>query len=269
MVVYSRDTGMGQPAGTEVEPTVQTTVSPLAHPAGGNGEALEYRTLSVLAIVSLVLGLASPLCLLAPLLLAIAYFGAATSIVALRRIASSGGLLAGRGVALAALALSVASLGAFYGRDLATRQLLTHQAKTVALQWFELLQTGQAEQALELTVRRAPAAPQAEPGEAADKSDTESIALANFRENPLVRNLSTVGKRAAVRWSRNLSLEAEPHGLGTVEQLYSVTSVDPKQAAFEARLTLQRARKTGRDRPTWLITDYGLAGASPVSPQGG
>lgn len=268
-MIHSADVGVGRTKGTDVEPVAQPTAAPADHPASGSGEALEYRTLSVLAIVSLVLGLVSPLCLLAPLLLTIAFFGAATSIMALRRVASSGGLLAGRGVALAALVLSVASLGAFYGRDLATRQLLFHQAKTVALQWFELVQSGQTKQALELTVQRAPVTPNTGPEEAAEKPDLESITLAHFREDPLVQTLSTVGKQATVRWRQNLSLAVERQGVGTVEQVYTITPADPEHAAFEARLTLQRSSKNGRSTPAWLISDYGLDVATPASPQGG
>src|SRR5262245_45308902 len=78
-------------------------------------EALsDYRTLSVLALVSLVIGLASPLAFAAPLALAIPIIGIAVALVALHRISRSEGLLAGRWAAITGLALSVASIVAVY-----------------------------------------------------------------------------------------------------------------------------------------------------------
>lgn len=248
---------------------MQPTASSPTHASSGNGEIVEYRTLSVLAIVSLVFGLASPLSLLAPLLLAIAFFGAAASVIALQRISSSGGLLAGRGVALVGLALCVASIGAVYGRAIVTRQLLSRQAQAVAMQWFELLQSGQAEQAHELTLKRKSPLPETESDEAASEGSSESHALDLFLEDPVVRAVTAVGGGADVRWNRNLAIEVERHGLGTVEQLYTITPADPGQQAFGARLSVRRAKSPGQDRPTWLITSYELEDQPATSAEGG
>jgi hypothetical protein len=252
-----------------VETAAQPTAPLPAHASSGNGEIVEYRTLSVLAIASLAFGLASPLSLLAPLLLAIAFFGAAASIIALQRISSSGGLLAGRGVALVGLALCVASIGAVYGRTIVTRQLLSHQAHAVALQWFELLQSGQAEQAHELTLKRESPLPVTESNDAANEEGGESHALERFLEDPVVRAVTAVGGGADVQWNRNLAIEVKRHGLGMVEQLYTITPADPGQQAFRARLSVQRAKYPGQDRPTWLITSYELEDQPATSAEGG
>jgi hypothetical protein len=74
----------------------------------GADEDTVYRTLSVMSLISLCLGLAAPLCLVAPLLYAIPIAGTAVALVALRQIATSDGALIGRKAALVALALCVA-----------------------------------------------------------------------------------------------------------------------------------------------------------------
>ncbi len=71
-----------------------TAMSPPAAVVGAEDEA-PYRTMSVLSIVGLVLGVAAPLAMFAPLLFAIPIAGAAVSLLALRRIALSEGRLSG------------------------------------------------------------------------------------------------------------------------------------------------------------------------------
>lgn len=252
-----------------MESIAQSTASPPTHASSGNGEGVEYRTLSVLAVASFVLGLASPLSLLAPLLLGIAFFGAAASIIALRRISTSDGSLAGRGVALIGLALCVASVGAVYSRAFATRQLLSHQAQAIALQWFELLQTGHAEEAFKFTPPRPTHSPDAESGEEPAGDQGESLAMKQFLEDPLVRAVASAGQEATVQWKRDLAIEGQRHGLGAVQQLFTVVPAGTGQAAFGARLTLVRTKEPGRDRPTWHISTYELEATPGTSTRGG
>src|SRR5688572_8269686 len=72
-------------------------------------QVANYRSMSGLAIVSLLLGLLAPVCFAAPVFLAIPLFGTALSLFALRRIAASEGALAGKWAATAGLALCVVS----------------------------------------------------------------------------------------------------------------------------------------------------------------
>jgi hypothetical protein len=253
----------------DVDPATQQIDSPPTYPPGDKGELVEYRTLSVLAVISAVLGLMSPLGLLAPLLLAIAFFGAAASLIALRRMAASDGLLAGRGMALLGLALCVASIGAVSSRAIVTRHVLFHQVETVAVKWFDLLQSGQAEQAFALTSGHLSVVPAAESKEATGEDDSQSHAMELFLENPLVRAVTAVGGKAKVRCVRNLAIDVDHRGLGTVQQLYTVLPGQPGKDSFEAKLTLRRAWGSVPDRPVWLITSYELEGTSSEPAEGG
>src|SRR5438874_2243110 len=97
--------------------TPSSVLSP-AFRADDPEETSSYRSLSVLAIISLVVGIAAPLAFIGPLLLAIPLFGIALSLVALRQIAASEGALAGRWAAITGLSLCVVSIIAPFSRDM-------------------------------------------------------------------------------------------------------------------------------------------------------
>ena len=132
-------------------------------------QTTEYRSLSVLAVISLVIGLASPLCFGAPLLMIIPVIGIGVSILALRQIDASDGALAGRWAAVLGLVLSVVFLAAPAARAYGIRMLRTSQAKNFAQQWLSDLVEGKTDYAFRLTSDsiKPPAPP--EPGEATPK----------------------------------------------------------------------------------------------------
>ena len=79
--------------------------------------------MSKLALASLLLGLAAPVCLFAPLLFTIPVLGAILGITALRHIDKSDGMLAGRGAAVCGLAFSVVMIAAAMGYATVAQQL--------------------------------------------------------------------------------------------------------------------------------------------------
>lgn len=233
---------------------------------------MEYRNLSVLAVVSLVLGLAAPLSLFAPLLLGVAFLGAAVALVALRRIAASEGSMTGRGAALVGLALCVASAAAVAGRTVSINHLLARQASRVATQWFELLQSGSPEQAFELTVDavRASSPRAAQEHESEEEHDHPQSALERFLEDPLVGRLMQLGEGALVEWDRNLALEIDKDGLGTIQQRYQITpAASQDESPIFVRLTLQRARAPGETRPRWMVSAFEREDVPPADAAAG
>ncbi|HVT26670.1 MAG TPA: hypothetical protein VHE81_01505, partial [Lacipirellulaceae bacterium] len=133
---------------TGTSPTVSTPVFHADDPEQATG----YRTLSVLAIISLMFGLASPLAFGGPLLKGIPLFGIAVSLLALRRIAVSGGVLAGRWIAIVGLVLCVACGIAPFSRDLVQHSIRTSQTEKFGRNWIALLTSGKAKQAFHLTI---------------------------------------------------------------------------------------------------------------------
>jgi hypothetical protein len=262
--------GTGRRTSNDVDATTPKTDLGSNPASSGSEEIVEYRTLSLLAIVSLLMGLISLLSLFAPLLLGISFFGAAVSILALRRITASDGLLAGRGVALVGLALCVASVGVVWGRAFATRQLLTHQANEFALEWFDLLRSGQPERAFEWTTASLRTPSSALPAVSPGRSGGTSEALERFQKDPVVRAIVKVGAGGIVRKVRNLAFELDRSGQGTLQQLYSITPVEPGHVALEVHLTLQRGTASATDRPHWMIKSYALENEpTAASPRNG
>jgi hypothetical protein len=216
-------------------------------------ETTEYRTLSVLAIISLIFGLASPLCFGAPLLMAIPIFGAAISILALVRIAASEGTLAGRWMAIVGLVLCVGIGVAPFTRSLAIRALRTHQAKEFAEEWIKLLVAGKTENAFRLTVdaTRGPA-PQA-PGEPAKP---QANPYDTFVGLPLVKALTSAGGDASISFESTEAYEAPSFYRAMVRQKFKVTPPASQSGAqpVDVYVTMQRAKLPSEGRTRWLMT---------------
>jgi hypothetical protein len=173
-------------------------------------EVVRYRSVSALAIIGLLLGIASPLCAVAPLLMVVPIVGAIVSLLALRRISESDGALIGRGAAAVGLALCIISAAAAVARTIVTQHLRTQQAEVVARQWIERLQSGQVEPAFRLTVRGAspprPPSPDMPPDAPAEDP------LASFRDEPIVKAIQAAGKSATVQLAENVDYQAQFRG---------------------------------------------------------
>jgi hypothetical protein len=234
---------------------------PSRHPAF-HAEDLEqiagYRTLSGLAIVGLLFGLAAPLCFAAPLLMIIPLVGAAVSLAALRRIADSDGALAGKWAGTIGLGLCVASAVATISNTQVARYLYSRQAREFGRQWIGLVLSGQLEHAFGLTVEGVRPPPQPEPG-APTPSQTP---YESFSSRALVRSLVAAGESADVRFLGTLSTELQPYRQSVVKQEFEVTpnssaatsgkSVKP----VTATLTLHRSRMPGESSLRWLVEAY-------------
>ncbi|MEX2307252.1 MAG: hypothetical protein WD738_06645 [Pirellulales bacterium] len=215
-----------------------------------------YRTVSALAIISLVFGLASPLCFAWPLMMAIPIFGTAISIVALLRIAASDGALAGRWAATAGLALCLICGAAAVSRNAVSRFIRTRQAEEVGRNWIGLLLADDAEQAFHFTVTGNRREPPPEPGmPAPTETPYEQFAL-----SPIVPTLAAAGRDADIRYVETLSYEPQARRQFLIQQKFVVT---PKAAAegtprdpVEVHLTLQRSQLMGEPQSRWLVANF-------------
>jgi hypothetical protein len=161
----------------------------------------EYRSVSGIAVAAAILGLASPLVLLNPLLAPVPIAAFIAAAVALRTIGASGGQLVGRIPALVGLCLATFFLGWGFTAHLQRQSLLEQRAKEAADGWLELLQNGKAEQAHQF--RLSPAARLSSPEALADHYNSNKEAaedLKSFRSSPGVRDLMTFGVDADVQF---------------------------------------------------------------------
>jgi hypothetical protein len=107
----------------------------------------EYRSLAPLAIVSVVLGIASALILTSPLLAPIPVAAIVAAIAALRSISRSNGQLAGSTAAVAGLCLGTFFLGLGLTTHLARQRVLEQRAREMTTGFLALLQDGKAREA--------------------------------------------------------------------------------------------------------------------------
>ena len=218
-------------------------------------EALgSYSEPSVLAIVALLFGLLSPLGLVAKLLMAISLVGAALAILALRKIAASGGRLVGRGAALVGLALSVACACASPTRDWCTARWFSLQAQPVAERWIELLKQGETARAFALTTAAQRSSVRtAGPG----MPEPEFTPLEQFQQSPVVQALAGMPD-SDVRLVERVGYTPQGHHRHLVAHRYEVL---PREAAdrapLDVHLQLERRGKSGSEiPPVWRVDHF-------------
>jgi len=226
-----------------------------AFQAEGDDQLVRYGSLSTLALLGLVFGLAAPLCFMAPLLLAIPLLGAGVSLVALRHIEASEGVLVGRTAALTGLALCVGCGCAMISRVKLIEHLHYRQAESLSLEWLGLLLSDQVEPAFRLTVlgaSPATAATDLPPGEPAKDP------LQEFSDDPVVQAVRAAGKDAEIRREETLAVENRGQGQYLFRRKYVITPRQdpPRSEPFGIVLTLQRGRLPGRRSLRWVVMAY-------------
>jgi hypothetical protein len=235
-----------------------STSNPLTTPVfhGDDPEqATEYTTLSVLAIIAFVFGLAAPLAIAGPFLLAIPFFGIAVALVALRRIAVSGGVLSGRWLATIGLGLCVASAVLPLSHRMVQRVMRQHEAEGFGRDWVALVTAGDLQKAFHLTADASRPAPPPEPN-----APPKANPYQTFVDQPVIKALKAAGKDANIRISDTLEFQANSYRSIVVRQLYEVSPGSGSSGAsskpVEFVLSVQRATLPRESMSRWLITSY-------------
>jgi hypothetical protein len=161
----------------------------------------EYRSLAPLAVVSVVLGVASALILTSPLLAPLPVAAMVAALAALRSIARSSGQLAGNGVAIVGLCLGAFFLGLGLTTHLARQRVLEQRAHEMTDAFLGLLQDGKAREAHQF---RQPAANRLSSPEAIkdyyEKNTEAAKELQSFVTSPVVKELTVLGPDAKVQF---------------------------------------------------------------------
>jgi hypothetical protein len=223
-------------------------------------ELNEYRSLSPLALVGLVLGLCAPLAFLSPLLIVVPLAGIVFSWLALRQIASSDGMVVGRAIAVAGLVLSLICGAAIPAKSLALRQFTSQQARPIGMEWFALLAKNDPYSALEMTNH-----PSGRLGPGSTLADqytsSQSLyeSLEKFVQDPAVRALLALGDRAEVRYYDDVAFSRGARGSMQIAQLYAVThrqASDEEPITFFVQLGLEKLPGDGTTAGGWQILSY-------------
>jgi hypothetical protein len=113
-------------------------------------ELVQYQKVSLLAVVSLVLGILSPTAFAHPLLWIVPLIAAGLAIWSLRVIAASNSALVGRRIAIAALALAMLFGAWAPSRHYSRQVVLSRHGQQFVQHWVELVRNGRLYEAYEL-----------------------------------------------------------------------------------------------------------------------
>ncbi|MGQ9574305.1 MAG: hypothetical protein ACUVUC_03235 [Thermoguttaceae bacterium] len=230
------------------------------------GELSQYRPVSGLAVVALVVGGISGLALLHPLFWFLPPIGLVLALVSLRQISSAWPALAGRPMAMVGLALSV-GVGAAAPTDfLYYRWNVRNEARQFARLWFDLLRRNEPHKALQLCEH--PSVRQPLDDKLWDfypEGSEPRERLEGFVARRHIHALLILGDQAEVSYCGTESQWTEEE-VDFVIQSFAVTFFSPKQEkeSFFIRLVLARNRGKDTGRAYWRIARHD-GGILPVA----
>lgn len=235
----------------------QSKISPARMHPEADADVIEYRPVSMLAVLTIALGLASALALAGPVLLFIPGACVLVGLLAWRSIARSEGTLVGRNVILWGLAFAAFFTAMSVGRILTQRALVVRDARQICDTFISLLLSNQPEKAHQLQYLEHLRQPT---GTALwshyQTTSNDHDALRRFVDAPLVHALLSLGKKADVRYYATEDI-AEGSGRTYVVLLYTVTfEQQGKRQTFFARLTARRDVDTETGILSWSIDNY-------------
>ncbi len=217
-------------------------------------EANEYRSLSPGAVFGLVLGLLSPLALVAPFLGFLPVVAAVVSWSAARSIRKSPETRAGIGFAFAGLGLAVAVMAATFTQGRVAQGLHQADADRVAEQFLARLRAADTIGAYELTLAHHKRLSTTEAASMFYEADeTAGLQLAEFQDNPVIQCLA---KGDEPHWVRSLELQKLRHGKLATGGVY-VTISEGKQR--EVSLILERSASRGSAPTSWRVAKFDFA----------
>lgn len=220
-------------------------------------ELSAYRALAGQAVVGLIIGLASPLALVDPLLYAIPIAGVLVSYWALRRIKKSDALT-GRKMAASGLLLSLVFLVATPTDWIVYRRMIRAEARQFSALWFEFLTHDQPQKALQLLQ-----APQQRQRLNRDlwtfyRNDAKQREqLEGYVKDPLVRTLLALGQKAEIRFFDTVEQTNDGND-DVVQQWWAVTyEEEGEKRSFFVVVNMLR-QKLPSGKAEWRIYGTGL-----------
>lgn len=226
--------------------------------------APEYRPISTLAVIGLLLALASVLAFVHPLLWLLPLAGAAASGWALVRLSAPDATQIGRKAALVALTLSLMLGAAAPVRWGLFRWQMQAEAQHLAWQWFEALREGNAYRAHQFTIYEAQRAAPDDDLATRYSEPEQRRQIEDYVQDPAVQTLLSLGKYATVRYFENKALQATQEESNVVD-IYAVSVREKGQTtSFFVQLVWSRNFDYGVNRWSWRLTSAEFQRAPPA-----
>lgn len=216
---------------------------------------LQYRSLSWAAVLALLLALLSMVAVFNPLLVIVAFAGTGLSLIALRQIYSKPDVLSGRGVALAALFLSVFSLVFAPTRAVTRSRLLQQRAQQLAEAFLGYLQEGKTFDAHQLSNLKHIDLSQPPPEPGTDTSKLTKSDFQAFEEKEIIASIKAIQHHFSFRLE---AIESQ-RTYNDMEVFIFRYRLDPDagtgKKSFPVWITISRAMDRMTLIPSWRVID--------------
>jgi hypothetical protein len=221
-------------------------------------EAPEYRPVCGTALLGLLLGMASPLALLAWPAWIVPLFGVVSSFFGLRRMAASDVPRLGRKAALAGLGLSMVFLVAGPAKAYFRHAMMRDEARRFADYWFDFLRNRQTYKAYELTLLPERRDPLDDAVSQYYRAGTQQRALVvGFARSQPMQTVLALGERAQCQYyCAERPIADETTGEFALPLVYAVTfDGDDGPTSFFVRVTVKRSVPANRGA-YWQISKW-------------
>lgn len=241
---------------THDSPTAAPSDSPAAGPWSEELD-VEYRQLSVPALLTAAVGLLSLPALLAPSLLFVPLLGLVLALIAWRQAAARPGQLRGLGWAWLGAAIVLFVLGTATARSYTERTWVSGQARLFAEQWLRDIQAGRTACAHELTLpRKRVAVEELLQGILAEDA-AQQKKYEEYWQKPPLSNLRQAG--AGLTWEFNKTFWGGSNELQTLIGVRFLARTNEAGAApLRLELVVERRQTPHESEPTWLISTLWL-----------
>lgn len=219
---------------------------------GHEADLEQYRSVSVTAIVALVLGVLSPLGLLHPVLWAVPMAGIVVSLTALAQLRSEENQLAGRKAAQLGLALCLLFGAASPARYFSRSYFVRRDARRLADEWLGYLRSGDRYKAHQLLYDSGLRAPLDEALPAYyQRNPEQQQSLAGFAAEDSIRSLLALSDQAKIEHASTLEHSTDGVRDLVIEQ-FRVTDPAGENKDFYVQVSLNRTQFS-RSNPGWTV----------------
>lgn len=232
-------------------------MSPEGSVSEADDDAIPYRPVNLLAVLSFALGVGSVLALAGPVLLVIPGASVLVGLLAWRSINRSEGAMAGRNVIVWGLFFAAFFTAVSLGRMYMQKWLVVRDAIQISDTFISLLLANQPEKAHQLQYLEHLRQPSGTPLDLHYLTTTDDYdALRRFVDAPLVHALLTLGNKATFRYYATEDI-TEGSGRTYVVLLYTITYKEQgKPHTFFARITSRRDIDPESGILSWSIDNY-------------
>ncbi len=222
-------------------------------------EVVEYSSVSIWAVLALLLAIVSPLVFISPLLMVVPLASCFLAVVAVLKIRSSDGTRSGMALARWAAVLAIVCMVAAPVRTALRDRLLLQQADKVAQHWLTLLAEDRIEEAIRNMDSKALQKLAGPPAPGASQQLTLPQLAVLLRNDSLTNSLVALKESSDSKKNRITFVSNGPLHGQSIQILYEIAAPSGDQGAAEPQwvaLTLKKKSLFEGQNALWFVTSW-------------